>query len=616
MTSLLALWMLKSSAVLAIAWVGTRLLHRAQAAQRHTLWMLALQGSVLLAFAPLVPSRPAVWALEMPFDSIAIVPLEIVAANRPTVAAWNFAQVLLGVWLFGAGGLVLRLGAAHVRVWRASAKMRRALVSGQEVFLCEEVEGPYTMGLFRSRIVLPASARAWSSAHLRAVLAHEQAHARRRDCLAQLFVDVYAAISWPNPLAWVARRQLAMERELSADEAVLAQGTLPSEYASLLVQHARQGTALAVAMASPSSLPMRIERILAERQPVPARALRAAAIICIAGAVTVLGCDMPGPHSTVDFEGVAPLVRGDMDPLIVRTAFDNAASELRQCYEEALAETPDLRVSTTVNFIVASNGVPQQVRLQPIDGARDLAPCLMGVVLDMRFAPPRDGREVSIAYLIELHPKEAAEGEGEATEQSRSEQGRLDPKLIKNVIQENREGIRGCYERELQKHHTLSGTIKTHFIIGVNGSVTLATVKESTLHNRAVEDCIAHELEKMTFPKPAGGGVVIVNYPFMFQAQPPEPELKTLNRDHVLNVVKPMLADVRRCATSNHVTGVNIIAKWTISPDGTVDDVSVSWPGGAGGAAATCVIDTLEQMRFPSYTDNTRIPVTFPFPTD
>jgi len=97
-------------------------------------------------------------------------------------------------------------------------------------------------------------------------------------------------------------------------------------------------------------------------------------------------------------------------------------------------------------------------------------------------------------------------------------QGSLDPSLIKKVIQENRNAIRYCYERELQVKKDLSGVIKSQFIISPTGAVSMSVVKDSTMKNPNVENCIAQKIRGLIFPKPKGGGIVIVNYPFVFKS--------------------------------------------------------------------------------------------------
>ena len=51
-------------------------------------------------------------------------------------------------------------------------------------------------------------------------------------------------------------------------------------------------------------------------------------------------------------------------------------------------------------------------------------------------------------------------------------------------------------------------------------SVQTASITDSTLHDAAVEQCIVTRVRTWTFPAPDGGGVVAVEYPFVFTSSP------------------------------------------------------------------------------------------------
>jgi hypothetical protein len=55
------------------------------------------------------------------------------------------------------------------------------------------------------------------------------------------------------------------------------------------------------------------------------------------------------------------------------------------------------------------------------------------------------------------------------------------------------------------------------FTIGKTGTVVAATVQETTLSDRQVEQCITGAVMKWTFPKPTGEGIVTISYPFVFK---------------------------------------------------------------------------------------------------
>jgi hypothetical protein len=79
--------------------------------------------------------------------------------------------------------------------------------------------------------------------------------------------------------------------------------------------------------------------------------------------------------------------------------------------------------------------------------------------------------------------------------------------------------VKYCYEKELTNSPNLAGKVAVYFEIGPVGDVQLAQVKETDLKNADVEECILSNVRRWKFPAPRGGGIVNVNYPFIFQKQ-------------------------------------------------------------------------------------------------
>ncbi|MDP2270549.1 MAG: adventurous gliding motility protein GltG [Archangium sp.] len=94
--------------------------------------------------------------------------------------------------------------------------------------------------------------------------------------------------------------------------------------------------------------------------------------------------------------------------------------------------------------------------------------------------------------------------------------GSLDKELIRKVIHANRGQIRYCYESQLNRFPKLNGKVAVKFIISPTGSVSTSSVAQTTVGNAELEACVAGRVRTWTFPKPKGGGVVIVTYPFIF----------------------------------------------------------------------------------------------------
>lgn len=95
--------------------------------------------------------------------------------------------------------------------------------------------------------------------------------------------------------------------------------------------------------------------------------------------------------------------------------------------------------------------------------------------------------------------------------------GSLDKELIRRVIRAHANEIRYCYELELAKNPGLWGKVSVNFVISPTGSVQSAKVKETTINNQNVENCIVGKIKGWKFPEPKGGGIVIVTYPFILK---------------------------------------------------------------------------------------------------
>jgi hypothetical protein len=96
--------------------------------------------------------------------------------------------------------------------------------------------------------------------------------------------------------------------------------------------------------------------------------------------------------------------------------------------------------------------------------------------------------------------------------------GALSKAIIRRVVRRHLNQVRYCYQRELQSKPDLYGRIMVRFMIVGNGQVASSNVQSSTLNNVNVESCITGAVRRWLFPKPQGGGTVIVSYPFVLRA--------------------------------------------------------------------------------------------------
>jgi hypothetical protein len=93
--------------------------------------------------------------------------------------------------------------------------------------------------------------------------------------------------------------------------------------------------------------------------------------------------------------------------------------------------------------------------------------------------------------------------------------GSLSKDAIRRTINRHLNEMRYCYESALTTRPELEGRVTMKFIIAPSGLVQVATIQESALAHAGVETCMTRALQRWAFPAPAGGGLVVVTYPFV-----------------------------------------------------------------------------------------------------
>ncbi len=74
-----------------------------------------------------------------------------------------------------------------------------------------------------------------------------------------------------------------------------------------------------------------------------------------------------------------------------------------------------------------------------------------------------------------------------------------------------------CYQRELQRNPALRGKVVVRFVVDREGSVAHAHLRATSIENAVVEECVVDEVKRTRFPRPEGGGSVVVSYPLNFE---------------------------------------------------------------------------------------------------
>ena len=96
--------------------------------------------------------------------------------------------------------------------------------------------------------------------------------------------------------------------------------------------------------------------------------------------------------------------------------------------------------------------------------------------------------------------------------------GSLDKEIIRRVVRLHMNEVKYCYDQELVRKANLGGRVSVQFIIAATGQVINSFVQSTTMSNVRVEKCVVDAVKRWEFPKPTGGGIAIVSYPFNFVA--------------------------------------------------------------------------------------------------
>ena len=131
----------------------------------------------------------------------------------------NPLQVIIPVasvlWAVGILALIVYGSISYLRIRKKTAT---AVLLRDNIYQSEAVISPFVLGILRPRIYLPFSVSASEMLH---VIAHEEAHLRRKDHWWKPIGFAILALHWFNPLMWLAYVLLCRDIEMACDQKVV-----------------------------------------------------------------------------------------------------------------------------------------------------------------------------------------------------------------------------------------------------------------------------------------------------------------------------------------------------------------------------------------------------------
>ena len=133
----------------------------------------------------------------------------------PANNGYNIMTILSIVWFIG---ILLLVAYTVISYWRLHRETDTAVRYKDNIFQSENVSSPFVLGLIKPRIYLPFNMNGQDLEH---VVAHEQAHIRRKDHWWKPLGFLLLTIHWFNPFIWLSYVLLCRDIELACDEKVI-----------------------------------------------------------------------------------------------------------------------------------------------------------------------------------------------------------------------------------------------------------------------------------------------------------------------------------------------------------------------------------------------------------
>lgn len=318
-------------------------------------------------------------------------------------AASPLAWILLATWIGGSllvAGLALRRARRFARAVRATRATpppawlarelrallpRFALAREPQLTVVDADVAPAVLATLRgTALLLPSRALDLPAPALRALLAHELAHVRRRDPWVRWLELATAIAWWWLPVVWWLRLGLREAEERACDAWVAA--VLPDarvDYCRVLLQFASEDAAVAApAHASPTrrlrTWKHRLEDIMT--RDIPHRLSRPARLATLLAAVAVLPLALPGARA--QRPGTQPTVPQRL-AAEVAIAFDDAVLD---DWTKALSSRLGVpfTIEASARTLAADRTTLRGLRLPAMTGRRALD--VIAAITDLRWS--------------------------------------------------------------------------------------------------------------------------------------------------------------------------------------------------------------------------------------
>lgn len=248
----------------------------------------------------------------------------------------NGGSVAAVLWLVG---IAVMMAYALVSYLRVRKKVQEAVCLRENIWLCDSIDTPFLLGIVRPRIYLPSDI---TQEDMPYVIAHEQAHMKRKDHIWKPLGFLLLSVYWFHPFLWLAYWLMCKDIELACDEKVIRtlgqESKKPYSYALINCSVPRKLISACPLAFGEVGVKERVKGVLNYKKP-------AFWVILVAVAACVIAavCFLTKPVTAKLPEGMEPFLND-----VIMEQHRSEQSEYFECVDYQLLRVDETRDTVTV----------------------------------------------------------------------------------------------------------------------------------------------------------------------------------------------------------------------------------------------------------------------------
>ena len=218
--------------------------------------------------------------------------------------------------------------------------------------------------------------------------------------------------------------------------------------------------------------------------------------------------------------------------------------------------------------------------------------------------------------------------------------GSISKIAIKRVVQRHRKSIQYCFNQALTRNPAAFGQVLFSWLIDFRGRVIRVRILRRSYPDSLALRCIKRKILRWRFPRPRGGGIVLVHYPFQVvrgnhrhkynHLRFPSPRSKRrkaptttrrytgfISKANIRRVVFAYRKRIKACYRKSLVISPKLhgklVMQWVIRPNGDTTSVSIVKNSMQNPEVGRCLLREIQTWAFPKPRGGGYVKIRYPF---